>query len=316
MEECHKMLTDQVDWTNPEGDQVRVDVNRPLPLGGPLDHVTIQTQFFFNKDLEYLRYGSKGSSLVLSISKIKAASYPDFGLELLVPKQMWIDDTDMILRHVKKKSVHTCGFSVSSELKPTQDTVSQSGSPLPTSTATTSVITITTSFPPPPPQSTRNPTLVKRISELEQHMADLLQYNLALEERLDKHRSQLYKLENLNIPHHKLARIKKRRDLPRTPSGSPSSQPSHLPPLAGASSAPVGISRTQELSPTDSLIQDDSIPDEHVLLFDDEDSMNDHLLKVDSRKDWWKPLPKEERPATPEPASTILYSNVSDVEKN
>ncbi|GKB83935.1 hypothetical protein Tco_0950830 [Tanacetum coccineum] len=85
MKEYHKMLTDQVDWTNPEGDQVRVDVNRPLPLGGPPGHVTIQTQFFFNKDLEYLRYGSNGSSPALSISKMKAASYPDFGLELLVP---------------------------------------------------------------------------------------------------------------------------------------------------------------------------------------------------------------------------------------
>nr|GEY42788.1 hypothetical protein [Tanacetum cinerariifolium] len=65
MEECHKLLTDQVDWTNSEGDQVRVDVNRPLPLSGPLD---------------------------------------------------------MIPRRVKKKSDHTCGFSVSSELKPTKDT--------------------------------------------------------------------------------------------------------------------------------------------------------------------------------------------------
>ncbi|GJY31453.1 hypothetical protein Tco_0414948 [Tanacetum coccineum] len=92
MKECHKMLTDQVDWTNPEGDQVRVNDNRPLPLGGPPGHVTIQTQFFFNKDLEYLRYGSKGSSPALSISKMKAASYPDFGLEVLVPEQMWIDD--------------------------------------------------------------------------------------------------------------------------------------------------------------------------------------------------------------------------------
>ncbi|GJT80947.1 hypothetical protein Tco_1055289 [Tanacetum coccineum] len=78
--------------SNPEGDQVRVDVNQPLPLGGPLGHVTIQPQFFFNKDLEYLRYGSKGSNPALSISKMKAASYPNFGLELLVPEQMWIDD--------------------------------------------------------------------------------------------------------------------------------------------------------------------------------------------------------------------------------
>ncbi|GKB37849.1 hypothetical protein Tco_0882791 [Tanacetum coccineum] len=30
--------------------------------------------------------------LVLSISKMKAARYPDFGLELLVPEQMWIED--------------------------------------------------------------------------------------------------------------------------------------------------------------------------------------------------------------------------------
>ncbi|GJS44279.1 hypothetical protein Tco_0569322 [Tanacetum coccineum] len=41
---------------NPEGDQVRIDISRPLPLSGPPGHVTIQTQFFFNKDLDYLRY--------------------------------------------------------------------------------------------------------------------------------------------------------------------------------------------------------------------------------------------------------------------
>ncbi|GKB33148.1 hypothetical protein Tco_0872549 [Tanacetum coccineum] len=34
----------------------------------------------------------KGSCHALSISKMKAAGYPDFGLELLVPEQMWIDD--------------------------------------------------------------------------------------------------------------------------------------------------------------------------------------------------------------------------------
>ncbi|GKA36552.1 hypothetical protein Tco_0723043 [Tanacetum coccineum] len=86
MEECHKMLTDQIDWANPEGDQVRIDISRPLPLSGLLGHVTIQTQFFFNKDLDYLRYGSRGSRPALSISKMKVARYPDFGLKLLVVK--------------------------------------------------------------------------------------------------------------------------------------------------------------------------------------------------------------------------------------
>ncbi|GJY51447.1 hypothetical protein Tco_0442294 [Tanacetum coccineum] len=54
MEECHKMLTDQIDWADPEGDQV--------------------------------------SGQALSISKMKAARYHDFGLELLVPDHMLIDD--------------------------------------------------------------------------------------------------------------------------------------------------------------------------------------------------------------------------------
>ncbi|GJY35354.1 hypothetical protein Tco_0420732 [Tanacetum coccineum] len=63
--------------------------------------------------------------------------------------------------------------------------------------------TTTTPLPPPPQpqQSTADPILVKRIGELEQHMADLIQNNLSLEERLDKQGSRLYSLENLNIPH-------------------------------------------------------------------------------------------------------------------
>ncbi|GKE83381.1 hypothetical protein Tco_1557123, partial [Tanacetum coccineum] len=92
MEECHKMLKDQFDWANLEGDQVRIDISKPLPLSSPPGYVIIQTQFFFNKDLDYLRYGSKGSGQALSISKMKAAFYHNFGLELLVPEHIWVDD--------------------------------------------------------------------------------------------------------------------------------------------------------------------------------------------------------------------------------
>nr|GEU66142.1 hypothetical protein [Tanacetum cinerariifolium] len=332
-------------------------------------------------------------------------------------------------------------------------TFSQSGAPLPTSTTTTSIV-MTTNIPPPPQpqQSSADQTLLQHIDELKQHMASLLQHNLALEERLDKHGSRLYKFKNINIPHqvskavdeiitdavdwtmhvplrarfndlptidmkeilqqrmfksksykahedHKKLydalekslecdysdqllldldeprqKKRKRRNVPRTPSGSPPPQPSPPPPPAGASGAPgtsgesgssqlplpppppstgtygatqqqgseapclskfaasapysmacstfdtryesADVSRTQELSPMDSPIQDDSIPDEQIHLFDDEVSRNDQLPKADSRKDWWKPLPEEERPATPEPAWTIPSSNVSDVKNN
>nr|GFD12508.1 hypothetical protein [Tanacetum cinerariifolium] len=134
---------------------------------------------------------------------------------------------------------------------------------------------------------------------------------------------------------------RKRRDVPRTPSGSPPPQPPHPPPPAGASGAPgskalsssksaasapqfmawttsdtryesADLYGTQALSPTNSLIPHDSIPDEQVYLYDDEDSMNDHLPTADSRKGWWKPLHVVERPATPKPTWTIPSSNVSD----
>nr|GEY87424.1 hypothetical protein [Tanacetum cinerariifolium] len=77
MEECHKLLTDNVD-----DPILRNNVSKPVPLGGLPGQVTIQSDFFFNKDLEYLRYGSKGSRPALSISKMKATYYPDDGLEV------------------------------------------------------------------------------------------------------------------------------------------------------------------------------------------------------------------------------------------
>nr|GEZ00535.1 hypothetical protein [Tanacetum cinerariifolium] len=85
MEECHKLLTDSVD-----DPILRHNVSKPLPLGGLPGQVIIQSDFFFNKDLEYLRYDSKGCRPTLSISKMKAAYYPDAGLEQMVPD--WIEE--------------------------------------------------------------------------------------------------------------------------------------------------------------------------------------------------------------------------------
>ncbi|GJS67383.1 hypothetical protein Tco_0681947 [Tanacetum coccineum] len=90
MEECHKLLTNQIDLVNPEGHRIVPDISNPLPLGGPPGQVTIQPQFFFNKDLEYLLTGDKERNRALSISKLKAALYQDFGLEELVPS-LWIE---------------------------------------------------------------------------------------------------------------------------------------------------------------------------------------------------------------------------------
>ncbi|GKB51168.1 hypothetical protein Tco_0901921 [Tanacetum coccineum] len=90
MDECHKLLTNKVDLDNPEGHQILRNVYEPLPLGGPPGQVTIQPQFFFNKDLDYLLTGDKERRIALSISKLKAARYLDFGLEELVPS-LWAE---------------------------------------------------------------------------------------------------------------------------------------------------------------------------------------------------------------------------------
>ncbi|GKA85838.1 hypothetical protein Tco_0807492 [Tanacetum coccineum] len=90
MDECHKLLTNKVDLDNPEGHQILRNIYEPLPLGGLPGQVTIQPQFFFNKDLDYLLTGDKERKIALSISKLKAARYLDFGLEELVPS-LWVE---------------------------------------------------------------------------------------------------------------------------------------------------------------------------------------------------------------------------------
>ncbi|GJV25747.1 retrovirus-related pol polyprotein from transposon TNT 1-94 [Tanacetum coccineum] len=77
MDECHKLLTNKVDLSNPEGYQILQNIYEPLPLGGPPSQVTIQPQFFFNKDLDYLLTGDKERKIALSISKLKCGSIMD-----------------------------------------------------------------------------------------------------------------------------------------------------------------------------------------------------------------------------------------------
>nr|GEW98323.1 hypothetical protein [Tanacetum cinerariifolium] len=91
-----------MDWHN---------VSKPLPLGGPPGQITIQSDFFFNKDLEYLRYGRKGSRPALSILKMKAAYYPDAGLEQMVPNRFWIEEEckyDIVAMYDYMKKIVLC----------------------------------------------------------------------------------------------------------------------------------------------------------------------------------------------------------------
>ncbi|GJW60077.1 hypothetical protein Tco_0109412 [Tanacetum coccineum] len=71
------MITDQINWANPEGDQVRIDVGRPLPLGGRPGH-----KFYTERhdSLSHRREVRKHMQ-ILSVVRIKA--YSRYGYDYL-----------------------------------------------------------------------------------------------------------------------------------------------------------------------------------------------------------------------------------------
>ncbi|GJW75909.1 hypothetical protein Tco_0135279 [Tanacetum coccineum] len=81
---------------------------------------------------------------------------------------------------------------------PRQDSPNVHG-PLPTTTTTTATTTTTLPLPPQPQQGPSDPILIKRIGELEEFIANLVEENQALETRLDKQGSRINKLENMDL---------------------------------------------------------------------------------------------------------------------
>ncbi|GJV69871.1 hypothetical protein Tco_1485380, partial [Tanacetum coccineum] len=75
--------------------------------------------------------------------------------------------------------------------------------PLPTTTTTTAAPTTTTTttlpLPPQPQQGSSDSILIKRMGELEQHIANLAEENQALETRLDKQGNRIHKLESVDV---------------------------------------------------------------------------------------------------------------------
>ncbi|GJX12603.1 hypothetical protein Tco_0204361 [Tanacetum coccineum] len=86
IKKCYLALTYQIDWVNPKGDRCPYDLSKPLLLQGPPGQTTIPVDFFFNKDLEYLKIGNTKKKYVSSLTKQKAARYELQGLEEMMLK--------------------------------------------------------------------------------------------------------------------------------------------------------------------------------------------------------------------------------------
>nr|GEV17397.1 reverse transcriptase domain-containing protein [Tanacetum cinerariifolium] len=145
--------------------------------------------------------------------------------------------------------------------------------------------------------------------------------HMMLYEALEKSMNRDHSEELLKDLAEACKKKKKRCDSPKTPPGSPPHQPPPPPPPAG----PFGASRSSGASgssqflppphPPPSTNQEDLQMDDDMALdaqaqsSNDEDIKNAYIPKVNLRQEWWKPL-EEERPATPEPAGSILSSDV------
>ncbi|GKE77551.1 hypothetical protein Tco_1543671 [Tanacetum coccineum] len=115
-------------------------------------------------------------------------------------------------------------------------------------------------------------------------------------------------------------KIKSKQDSPKTPPGSPPPPPSGA---SWASSITGGSDSAQDplppppFEPSTSSIPEDVFMHEELdfaaldMVFDDDDIGSRHILRVNLKQDWFKPLSEDDRPETPEPAWSIPSSSLS-----
>ncbi|GJX78912.1 hypothetical protein Tco_0327061 [Tanacetum coccineum] len=84
-EECYKVVTDRLDWNNPEGHEYPFDLSKPLSLIEAQGRQVVPVNYFFNNDLEYLKGGSSSRKYTTSTKKTKTAKYDNIeGIEDMV----------------------------------------------------------------------------------------------------------------------------------------------------------------------------------------------------------------------------------------
>ncbi|GJR95916.1 hypothetical protein Tco_0268090 [Tanacetum coccineum] len=86
-EECYKVVTNRLDWNNPEGREYPFDLSKPLPLIKDRGRQVVLVDYLFNNDLEYMKGRSSSSKYMTSTTKTKAAKYDDIqGIKDMVSK--------------------------------------------------------------------------------------------------------------------------------------------------------------------------------------------------------------------------------------
>nr|GEU49713.1 retrovirus-related Pol polyprotein from transposon TNT 1-94 [Tanacetum cinerariifolium] len=153
-------------------------------------------------------------------------------------------------------------------------------------TTTTTTTTITHPPPPQPQQSITDSMLIKRIGKLEQIMANLIQENKHLEERLGSHGREADIKEILHQRMWETNSYKAHEDHMMIQNDQSKST------AAPSSSKTAASAEYTAWTTTDTRLMS-----------------NAHVPKGNLQQDWWKPL-EEDRPTIPEPALSIPSSDL------
>ncbi|GJY04727.1 hypothetical protein Tco_0370667 [Tanacetum coccineum] len=79
-------------FINPEGDRFHHGLSKPLPLIGPPDRKRIPVSYFFNHDLEYLKYGTKENTIQ------KYNKDAELGINHLDEHRQWFYKGNIVLK--------------------------------------------------------------------------------------------------------------------------------------------------------------------------------------------------------------------------
>nr|GEY32222.1 Gag-Pol polyprotein [Tanacetum cinerariifolium] len=181
-------------------------------------------------------------------------------------------------------------------------------------TATTTS-TITQLLPPSPPQqqNTTDPELAARVSTLEKICANFKKKKQDLEASMDR--------ENREEFIEATVKSRKRRHDDQDPLLSPSKDSNqykkemHNSKTFASREAPSSSSKQKTPSQSEQPVKDVSIPDDaHILDLEDNDAA--YLPKIKTRPDWLKPVPKKERPETPESDWAVLPNDFPKIENS
>ncbi|GJS39773.1 hypothetical protein Tco_0564816 [Tanacetum coccineum] len=110
-----KVTTEQLDWTNPEGQRYPHDLRKPLLLiPNSRGHQVIPFAHFINNDLAYLSGGVASRTYSTSVMKTKVADYGNIKwIEDLVPSSIWSEvpvSYDKIIAVTKFQIVEWHGY--------------------------------------------------------------------------------------------------------------------------------------------------------------------------------------------------------------